>query len=336
MTFNSVSDAILEKPDLLDREAEVLKDIHRRLDFTSKKRLGDSRYWVKTHAGAVFYQGIFKDQPAVLKIQGVKPPVSEIDQIQAFAAQNQSSLIRPPHLLAFLRWSADRRYEALVLEQVTGGPAINFPTTAPEVTRFYTLYQEYRRHCRAKPWLPQPTQSLPQLIETDFANWRHIRHQLFPHHPLFQTSDETLINQAITLLKQGYQRVEPEFLHGHFSYHDVYQQGRQWVLFSNLFWKYKAPFYDAVFNQHWFVFHLASVKGMTQAKIKAQHQLWLTAIFKLGRTTVDQKLINLALLERAAAGLNLDALSLDLQNPFTPFLYDYTRKRLQYLIKQCA
>lgn len=330
--LTSVSDAILNKPDLLEREKSILLDVQKRLDFTPQKRLGDSRYWVKTYAGAVFYLGTFQDQPAVLKIQGVKPPVSEVDNLQAFAAQNTSALIRPPQLLSFLRWDNKRRYEALVLEHVTGQPAIGFPTTTQEVTRFFKLYQDYRLHCRNNPWLPKPAQSLSRLVEADFTNWRYLRRHLFPSHPLFESTDDPLIDQAIQALMKGYEGIQPTFLHGHFSHADLLQQGNQWVLFSNLFWKYKAPYYDAVFAQHWFVYHLAQTKGMTPARIQSQHQLWLDALSQIPHSIKETRLLTLAFLERATAGLNLDVLSLDQQNPLTPYLFNYTRQRIQDLI----
>jgi hypothetical protein len=332
MAFTSVSDAVLDKPDLLDRELDVLNDIQKHLPFIPANRLGDSRYWTKSYAGAVFYTGTYKGQAAVLKIQGTRPPFSEIDHLKAFAAQNQSLLIRPPRLYAYLYWDDHRRYEALILEAIDGRPVISTPTTASELTTFFSLYRDYRAHCRRKPWLPPPTQSLPDLIDTNFDNWIRIRQSLFPHHPLFTSADELLVEAAMDVLVDAYHLVKPEFLHGHFSYRDLLKQGDEYILFSNLFWKYLTPFYDAVFAYHWFIYHLSSLKNVTPELIESQRQLWLNAIVDLCRTTEERNLMNLALLERAAAGLNLDVLSLNPHDQITGYLFKATRREVTRLI----
>jgi len=47
---------------------------------------------------------------------------------------------------------------------------------------------------------------------------------------------------------------------------------------------------------------------------------------------VKLKLLRLALLERATAGLNLDALSIDPKKPITEYLICQTRENLQMLL----
>jgi hypothetical protein len=106
------------------------------------------------------------------------------------------------------------------------------------------------------------------------------------------------------------------------------------ILFSNLFWRYRQPLYDAVFAQHWHILNLSSLKNLDQTCITDQHQLWLKYLHHLPQTQGKHRhqYLYLALLERAAASLNLDILSLDPDHRHTPLLFDFTRQNLQYLI----
>lgn len=335
MTTNqySVSDAVLTKPDLLEREKEVLNDIQQRVDFVAETRLGDSRYWTRDYAGAIFYRGKYHGKRAVLKIQGTNPGISEIDQIKGFEAQNQSQIIRPPKLYGYLKWDELKRYEALFLEAVEGEKIVGCPTNRGELREFFELYREYWNNCRNRPWLPKPKLTLSEIIEADFANWRKIANKLYPTHPLRKPEDAALIETAVQKLIREYRDYEPQFIHGHFSCNDLLKtENGEVILFSNLFWKYKAPFYNAVFGQHWFRYRLSSIKEITPEEVEVQRELWLNEIWALAKNEEDKKLINLALLERAAAGLNLDALSVDQKIPITEYLVEATREEVKELL----
>ena len=66
-------------------------------------------------------------------------------------------------------------------------------------------------------------------------------------------------------------------------------------------------------------------------KIEEQRKLWLDKIFELfGK---DNRLLKLALLERAVAGLNLDALSLDPKVPIAKYLVEKTRSNVVELME---
>jgi hypothetical protein len=101
-------------------------------------------------------------------------------------------------------------------------------------------------------------------------------------------------------------------------------------LLSNLYWSWRPPLYDAVFGYHWYIYSLAQVEGITPEAVEAQRTLWLKHIKALPQAQGDNnKLLRLALLERAAAGLNLDALSVDPQKPITEYLVQATREQVR-------
>lgn len=107
------------------------------------------------------------------------------------------------------------------------------------------------------------------------------------------------------------------------------------MILSNLYWSWKPPFYDAIFGYHWFIYNLSSLEDITSEIVEQQKELWLSKILGTHLKGVKLKLINLAFLERAAAGLNLDALSIDQESPIAKYLIEETRRNLKKLIKKC-
>jgi hypothetical protein len=328
---NEISHLYLQGSDLAQREQLVLKDACQKTGFKPDKITSRSNWWDSKEIGAFFVSGNYNRQNAILKIQGVRPTVSEVYMLQSFEKNNESKLIRPPKLYAFLSWDAEKRYEALILEPVQQR-IVQTPTTAEELDRFFLAYANYRQSCVNKPWLDRPTETITQRIIDNFAKWQQASFKLYPTHPFRKDKDKDLINKAIAILCKGYTKVNFQFQHGHFSEGDLYQEGGQIILLSNLYWGWKPPLYDAVFGQHWFIYHLAEFKGITPKKIEEQRELWLERIEALPAVRDNQRLYQLALLERAAAGLNLDALSVGKEGPIAKYLVEKTRKQVKNLI----
>lgn len=331
-----MSGKFLDGSDLATREDEVLKDASQKLNFSPKILVGRSHWWGSSEIGAFHYQGTYQGKPAILKIQGVKPTTSEIFMIQQFEKKNQSKIIRPPHLYAYLEWDDQIRYEALVLEHVDGKRIVNLPTNIGEVTRFFAAYEEYRKNCLICPWVTKPEENISEKIKSVFKKWSEISNRIYPNHPLRKESDHILIAQAVETLSKHYEAVDLEFVHGHLSDGDLYQVGKQVVILSNLYWSWRPPFYDSVFAYHWYRYHLNGLPGATPNTIKKQKQIWLDRIFLLPKNEHKRRLLKLALLERATAGLNLDALSAKLDNPITAYLIDDTRRELEELLRDLS
>lgn len=328
---NKISHLFLSGSDLQDREKEVLEDVSRRLGFIPTKLIDRSHWWSSKEIGAFRYEGEFGGKKAVLKIQGVKPATSEIYMIQSFSKSNKSKILRPPLLYSFLPWNDEKRYEALVLEFVDGEKVVNSPTNEDELEEFFNLRDEYKKNCVTNPWIDKPKESLSQEIKINFEKWRQAGLKLYPTHPLRKPEDERLIDEAVNLLVRSYEGIEPEFQHGHFSAGDLFKVSEnEIVILSNLYWSWKPPFYDAIFGYHWFIYDLAKIPKATPQLVEKQRSLWLGQISRLHIGGGKQKLLNLALLERAAAGLNLDALSVDPQSPIAEYLVKATRERLTY------
>lgn len=331
---NKISHLFLEDSDLGQREKEVLDDASSKTGFVPVKLLDRSHWWDSKKIGSFRYLGKFEGKKAVLKIQGVKPLTSEIYMISAFSKANQSKILRPPLLYSYLPWDNEKRYEALILEFVDGKAIVVSPTCESELTEFFALREEYKRKCVINSWIEKPKESLADEIKNNFDKWRQASFKLYPSHPLRKEEDAGLIDKAVNILSENYQDVKREFQHGHFGASDLYKtkDGRV-VILSNLYWSWKPPFYDAVFGYHWFMYNLAKLRNATRELVDKQKELWLSKINSLAKTDSDKRLLNLAFLERAAAGLNLDALSVDLQSPIAEYLVEETRGEVKRLIK---
>lgn len=331
---NEISHLFHQGSDLAEREQDILQKVSTQLGFQPEKLLLRSAWWSSKEIGAFHYKGQFEGKPAVLKVQGVKPEASEAYMISSFERVNKSRIIRPPHLYASLPWDDTERYETLVLEDVGEERIVHLPTIEDEVKRFFELFQDYRANCRQEPWLEKPESSISERIASNFRQWREASYKLYPNHPHRRKEDETLIDEAIDVLVKEYEGVEPEFQHAHFGEGDLYQVGDQVVVLSNLYWAWRAPFYDAVFGYHWFMYHLGSIKGITPDQIERQRELQLSHIHQFAQTDDKKRLLNLALLERATAGLNIDSLSADVENPISTYLVETTRERVKELISK--
>ncbi|OGH10705.1 MAG: hypothetical protein A3B38_04455 [Candidatus Levybacteria bacterium RIFCSPLOWO2_01_FULL_36_13] len=332
---NEISHIYLQGSDLAEREQDVLRDASEKLGFEVDKISGRSSWWGSKEIGAFFAKGSFKGQEAVLKIQGVKPTVSEAYNIRQFERTNKSTIVRPPKIYAHLPWNEEKRYEALVLEPA-GKKIVSTPTNQEEIKKFFEAYVEYRSNCLNTPWLNKPEQTASERIKENFDNWIKSSFKLFSKHPFREKGDQNLIEKGVSILIKEYQETELEFMHGHFSEADLYEKDGQIVLLSNLYWGYRPTLYDAIFGMHWFILHLVNVEHITPEKIEEQRKLWINEIENLEAVKENENFYRLALLERAAAGLNLDALSVGISGEIAQYLVESTRDQVKMLISELS
>jgi len=232
---NEISHIYLKESDLREREKQVLKDAVQKTGFQPQKITSRSSWWGSKEIGAFFVSGKYNGENAVLKIQGVKPTASEVYMIKAFQKANKSKLIRPPMLFAYLPWDEHERYEALILEPVEKR-VVGIPTNQKELNDFFNAYVDYRKNCLNKPWLNRPTESISKRIESNFKLWGEASLHLYPKHTFRKAQDKDLIDKAVRILKKGYEGIDFEFQHGHFSQGDLYEKSGRIVLLSNLYW----------------------------------------------------------------------------------------------------
>ncbi len=333
---NYIAGNALKGSDLADREEEIVREIAASSGFVVDKLISRSGWWDHSGPiGAFHYSGTFEGKPAIMKVQGIKPSSSEAYHIERFQqnAHAASVPLRPPHLYFHMPWNDSKRYEVLILEALSGAPVVGVPTTAHQLSIFFQAYYDYRKVLTQEPWVEADPNPLHILVPKRIQEWVHISTEKFGHHPLRKSSDAELIQEGSDLLAKRLVGIHPEFQHGHFSHLDIYKEGSDSVVLSNLYWSWRMPLYDAVFGYHWHRFSLPGVSGITTAAIDNQQALWMSYL-----STVPQKLgyseasLKMVLLERAIAGIVLDGLSADRHHPVTPYILDSVRDEISRLI----
>jgi hypothetical protein len=332
---NEISQAFSQDADLHLREQEVLEDASKITNFKPTKLLGRSSWWGSEQIGAFHYLGTFEGKEAVIKIQGVKPNTSEIYMLESFAKENKSKVLRPPFLYASVPWNEEKRYEALVMENINGNKIIHKPTNVSEVKRFFELYQDYRENCLHNPWIAKPEKTIPEMLESNFTKWIASSHQVYPNHPYRKPEDFELIARSLGILQKKYSGIELEFQHGHFSADDLYQVGNKVVLLSNLYWSWRVPQYDSSFAYHWYLYNLGNDDAnVTPSKIEEHRKLWLSNIEALPQAKANPEVLRLALLLFETAGLIMDVYIVDTKKPIAEYLVSRTRDRVTQLIQE--
>lgn len=327
--------------DLTSNETKILDEIIGKTGFKPEKNIWRSSYWGSKQIGASHWSGTFEGKSVVLKIQGAKPNTSEVDLIKEFAKQNKSKVIRPPIIYYTIPWNDIDKYEAIVAEYVQGEKVIEDGklVTAQDVSNIMRLYKEYRKNCIPEdPWVEKPSKDInfePVLDDLIAASVK-----AYPDNKLRNADDFDLARSAYKLLSGIYSNASIEFMHGHLSCKDlIYQDStkKEVVLFSNLFWKWRYPYFDAVFAYHWFMYELAHVKNITPNEVESQRKIWLDEIFSIteaSNSVTKTRLLNAALLERSVAGFIIDSFLCDPKKDISKYLYESTKTEAKRIISE--
>lgn len=321
---------------LENREKELLTQIGDKTGFVAENNIWKSSYWGSKQIGAANYLGTYKGKAAVLKIQGAKPMMSEIDVLEKFEAQNESKKVRTAKLYDYIRWSDADQFEALVLEYIDGPKVVESgkPTNQAAINEFLDFYRDYRMNCRNRPWLAMPDKA-PE-IRSSLVKAAKIREDIYPNHPLRTAEDDTLIESSMKILEPQFKTQKLEFVHGHLSVEDVFKVNPNgFVIFSNLFWGWKSPFSDLLFGYHWFLQTLERFDGTTRALIEDQREMWLEEMQALPEVRENQRDFLVARLEKAVSGLAIDAYAyIDPKNPAALPLIESTRDQVRKLTSE--
>lgn len=222
----------------------------------------------------------------------------------------------------------------MILEYVDGEHVLSSKQlqTDENIRKFLFYYQEYRKNCLPEnPWLLKPEK--PDFI-IELEKLKQISLKAYPDHPWRKLVNNDLLFRAATRLNQVYSETNLTFLHGHFSVEDLIFQGKEVVLFSNLFWQWRYPFYDAVFGYHWFMFTLAEAAEITPEKFNEQRRLWLKSLSELSVNEQESRLLKAALLERAIAGVIVDSLLMDCSKPIALYIFQSTIDEVNRLLEE--
>ena len=302
----STTDDFFKNIDLRPLEPEIIKTVEKQLNFKAEKVIWRSVY-NDQRVGAFHIKGVLTEnggeKAVIVKIQGPKPAISEVEMIKQFEQQNKSKIIRAPKIYHYIHWNATKKYEVIVMEEIVGEYVLEHGkvSSADKIQEFYATLEEYKTHCITKPWLYEPKKhSYKKFFFQDLKTIRLERKD----HTLINATDEKLISHAVEKLDTLLVMEDLEFMHGHISVYDFIKYQNQVIIFSNLFWKYRWPLYDFVFGYMWQILELAHWEEKT---IIHQMRLWQKTM--QGTKVVKkygERALNIALLERHVAALNLD------------------------------
>ncbi|MFO0704544.1 MAG: hypothetical protein U0517_01025 [Candidatus Andersenbacteria bacterium] len=230
--------------DFAQREKEVLKKVLGKTGFVVKRELFRGVIFDTHKLGSVILLGTWQSKPAVLKLQGLKIGVDEVEMFRQFSRQNKNPRVRVPRLYAHEPWEPERGYGYHIMEYIDAAPILKMPwPSKAELTRFAQFYEEYRTSIR-KPWVAKPSGDVVAFGTERLERWRTIRESKEGNDPKEYAGQ---LEHFTRLAKKAYRAIELVFCHGHLTANDVYPVGEQFVLMSNIYWTWRPPLYDAVF-----------------------------------------------------------------------------------------
>lgn len=308
---NKITEKYFDYTNLAGQEKKVLEEIITKTNFQPEKEIFRGQIYDKDKVGSLIYRGTWQDREAVLKIQLLQLEHDEIDVINSFNSQNESTMIRLPKLHDSSRWNQKDAYGYIISEYIDA-PRIYQPPFASQeqIKNFCTLYQEYKTKCLREPLLTQEASEQSSLLFTAqrVSHWAKIAESKG------HLADPEIQNveRFLSLAGRYLPSIKMEFMHAHFTYDDIFKlSAKEYVLMSNLFWSYRPEFFDTTFHL-W-----AGIKSLRDQNVKVEHvieyiQNWLNEYKKVPIIMQDDDFetkFNLMMAERC-----IGALLVDIQN----------------------
>lgn len=323
---NKITEKYFEHANFADNEQWVLDAIKTKTNFQPEKEIFRGQIYDKDKVGSLIYKGVWKEKPAVLKIQGLQPDVDEIDMIGRFNNQNESAKIRLPELYDGSKWNKEDGYGYLLLEYVDA-PQIYQPPFAnqEQMKDFCALYQEYRTKCLRDPFFEKEPNEQSSLVFTAqrVSHWAKIA-QTKGH---LAEAEVKNVEKFLSLAGRHLPSIKMEFIHRHFTYDDIFKlSNKEYVLMSNLFWSYRPEFYDTTFHL-W-----AGIKSLRDQNVSVERvieylQNWLEEYKKLPVIMQDhdfERKFDMMMAERCVGALLVDIQNQHYADDYSNFIAHLT------------
>lgn len=244
---NIITGKYFKQKNFSQREKEVLEWVLKETGFKPEKEIFRGVIYEKDKVGSLIYKGKYKKEPAVLKLQGLRPEIDETEMVKKFMKQNKSTLVRVPGLYFYKKWSENTGYGFLIFEYIDAPKIFEMPFASDkEMRNFVKFYQDYRTLALTNPWLRPTAENSLELTFKRIENWRKISE----HKKKLKKEDYIpFLEKFDYLAKKHFPAVPLIFCHRHLSANDVYKTpDGSFVLFSNLFWSYCPQWYELAFN----------------------------------------------------------------------------------------
>ncbi|MCL5435258.1 MAG: hypothetical protein M1405_02610 [Patescibacteria group bacterium] len=299
--------------DFSKREKEVLQTVCKNTGFIPQKVIFKGVIFDKDKVGSIIYKGKYKGRSAILKLQGLKPEMDEPEILIAFKKQNKSKIVRLPGLYEYKNWNEEDGYGFLITEFINYPKIYKMPfATDKQMQLFCDFYEEYKTKCLNKPFTKQEEEdeSAADFVVRRVNTWKKISdHKGLLKEIIPQNAIDDIVNTYKDFMSKNLEG-NLVFCHGHLSSKDIFYNGKEFILLSNLYWTWRPEFYDLIFGLHW------CLESLVDENLSFQQYLsfvkkWLSYFYKIPSVAEEKdskKKINLMLLERTMGAILIDTL----------------------------
>lgn len=210
----------------------------KKVGFQIKKIFYQAGYYVKNNVRNIIYDGIFNNQPAVLKVYDDPRMSIEPIFLQAFHKHNTSKILTAPQLYKYKVISPHVGW--LIMEKLVGGEFLVSPLDSKGRQKFVKIFLEYRLNFPTKP--TRPLTLAEQLPPDEFHHYRI--HRWFElatsaEAELVLNNKTPILNpkqflpyyvKGIKLIRKEFSQRERIWCHGHFKPKEIYQTNDKYYL----------------------------------------------------------------------------------------------------------
>jgi hypothetical protein len=309
---------------------KTVKEILSKENFKAEKEIFRGRIYDKDKVGSVIILGKYKNKPAILKAQFLKPEIEEYEIIRKFNKQNKSKIIRLPLVYKNIKWNKSKGYGYAISEYIDA-PFIYKPPFASknEIKKFINFYQEYSSKCLNKPLFKKCVTEESSLTLTlqRISHWIKISESK----NIVKKEDIKRLEKYFFLAAKYLPLLKVKFLHSHLAYSDILEISKnEYVLLSNLFWAYRPEYYDTTFHL-WAALKSIKNKKISTKKVINYLETWRREYKKIPAIKKDKdfdRKFRMLMLERCVGVLLVDV---DNKNKYIKNLFrnlfDYYSKK---------
>ncbi len=337
---NKITEKYFTQDDFSQHEAEVLAQVTAETGFVVEKEIFRGLIYDKSKIGSLIYKGSLNGKPAVLKLQGLKPEVDEVEIVRHFTDQNQSKLVRVPVLYAHKPWTEERGYGYLITEYLDAPKIFEMPFASTEQMHdFARFYQDYRTSALTRSWVEPETKDSLAFTVHRVDHWRKISE----HKKRLSLEDYApYLVRYYPLAVKHLPSIPMVFCHGHLTANDIYRHpDGSFVVLSNLFWSYRPQWYDLAFNIWSCLIHIRDTSYSFEQMLEYVEK-WLAIYRTIPVVQQDkdfERKITVLLLERTMGAILVDLGANDFfekeeKKPFFQHLLSLHQQLFDYLAQK--
>lgn len=252
MKQNQITEAYFSiKPLTAERMEKIIPDIKKY--SLSGLVIGDEIWkgtiYGESRVGSIAYDAMFRNKPAICKVYAIPQKINERCILGDFNAQNQSTITRVPTVFDAREWDPEGEYGYIITEKIEGKKIFTPPyATEEEMMEFCTFFDDYKKNCIVKPWMPHPKMWTPLYMAGRVWKWTRISKdkgmlEKEDYRPYVRKFYKFLLKNLPATLK-----IPMVLGHGHLGPNEIIKtEEGKYVLMSNMMWGYRPEWYEIGF-----------------------------------------------------------------------------------------